>query len=136
MSTMTLDLPAAVRDEVSAAVEAGIYADEEAFVADAVRTLLAVPPDVQGPSPAGCMSVESIRWARRPVGPAWCRANEAGAAPTRSNALRPRRRKKSRRWPALHCAPPVNPIDIKEGTMAPTTDILIPVEELAHLPPQ
>lgn len=37
MSTMTLDLPTAVRDEVSAAVEAGIYADEEAFVADAVR---------------------------------------------------------------------------------------------------
>jgi predicted HTH domain antitoxin len=47
MSTMTLDLPAAVRDEVSAAVEAGIYADEEAFVADAVRALLAARPDVQ-----------------------------------------------------------------------------------------
>ena len=47
MSTMTLDLPTAVRDEVSAAVEAGIYADEEAFVADAVRTLLAARPDVR-----------------------------------------------------------------------------------------
>ena len=65
MSTMTLDLPTPVRDEVSAAVEAGVYADEEAFVADAVRTLLAVRPDVRRPSPAGCMSLESIRWARR-----------------------------------------------------------------------
>jgi predicted HTH domain antitoxin len=44
---MTLDLPAAIRDEVLAAVEAGIYADEEAFVADAVRTLLAARPDVR-----------------------------------------------------------------------------------------
>jgi Arc/MetJ-type ribon-helix-helix transcriptional regulator len=44
---MTLDLPAAIRDEVLAAVAAGIYADEEAFVADAVRTLLAARPDIR-----------------------------------------------------------------------------------------
>ena len=48
MSTMTPDLPTAVRDEVSPAVEAGIYADEAVFVADVVRTLLAARPDVRG----------------------------------------------------------------------------------------
>ena len=44
---MTLDLPAPVRDELSAALEAGVYADEEAFVADAVRTLIAARPGIR-----------------------------------------------------------------------------------------
>ena len=44
MTTSALDLPAPIQDEVSAAVEVGIYPDQEAFVADAVRTLLAARP--------------------------------------------------------------------------------------------
>jgi predicted HTH domain antitoxin len=47
MSALALNLPIRVRDELSAAVEAGVYADEESFVADAVRTLLAARPDVR-----------------------------------------------------------------------------------------
>jgi hypothetical protein len=67
---MTLDLPAAIRDEVLAAVEAGIYADEEAFVADAVRTCLPLDPMSGRLSPAGCTSAAFIHSVRRPNGPA------------------------------------------------------------------
>lgn len=47
MTTLVLDLPAPIRDEVSAGVEAGMYPDEETFVADAIRTLLAARPDLR-----------------------------------------------------------------------------------------
>lgn len=47
MSIVTMDLPFALKEEVTAAVEAGAYADEETLIADAVRTLLAARPDLR-----------------------------------------------------------------------------------------
>ena len=47
MSTITLDLPTSVKDEVSAAVAAGYYTDEETLITEAVRTLLAARPDIR-----------------------------------------------------------------------------------------
>lgn len=44
MSVVTMDLPFALKEEVTAAVEAGAYADEETLIADAVRMLLAACP--------------------------------------------------------------------------------------------
>lgn len=47
MAIVTLRLPDLLHDEVSAVVDAGLYANEESFVADAVRTLLAARPDLR-----------------------------------------------------------------------------------------
>lgn len=47
VSTLTLDLPGLLREQISAAREAGLYASEDELVADAIYTLLAARPDVR-----------------------------------------------------------------------------------------
>lgn len=47
VSPLTLDLPELLREQISAAREAGLYASEDELVADAINTLLAARPDVR-----------------------------------------------------------------------------------------
>lgn len=60
MAFMTLRLPDSLHDEVSAAVAAGLYLNEESFVADAVRTLLAARPDLR--EAVACKMYERGDW--------------------------------------------------------------------------
>lgn len=60
MALMTLRLPEALHDEVSAVIDSGLYASEESFVADAVRTLLAARPDLR--EAVACKMYERGDW--------------------------------------------------------------------------
>ena len=60
MALMALRLPDLLHAEVSAAVDAGLYANEESFVADAVRTLLAARPDLR--EAVACKLYERSEW--------------------------------------------------------------------------
>ena len=60
MTLMTLRLPESLHDEVSAVIDSGLYATEESFVADAVRTLLAARPDLR--EAVACKMYERGAW--------------------------------------------------------------------------
>jgi predicted HTH domain antitoxin len=47
VSTISVDLPAFLQEQMAAAQEAGFYSSEAELVADAVRTLLAARPDLR-----------------------------------------------------------------------------------------
>lgn len=60
MALMTLRLPESLHNEVSAVIDSGLYASEESFVADAVRTLLAARPDLR--EAVACKMYERGDW--------------------------------------------------------------------------
>lgn len=60
MAPMTLRLPPSLHDEVSAVIDSGLYASEESFVTDAVRTLLAARPDLR--EAVACKMYERGDW--------------------------------------------------------------------------
>lgn len=60
MALKTLRLPDFLHEEVSAVVDAGLYANEESFVADAVRTLMAARPDLR--EAVACKMYERGNW--------------------------------------------------------------------------
>ena len=47
ISSLSLDLPGLLQEQIAAARETGFYASEAELVADAVRTFLAARPDVR-----------------------------------------------------------------------------------------